>query len=157
MVYVPVLLVDRADGVRVNSDPDARLQGLEQLEVAPALDDLGQLRDLDRRRAQLRRVAVPGQNCDMRVARDEVGQQLVTLLDDVVVVRNRLAGFDCPVLGSGLFAVSLERNQAGSNRSWKRSPLRVSDLMWPNSTRSPGAPSPVFVVAGAVNVTVSSR
>lgn len=37
----------------------------------------------------------------MGVVRDDVGQQAVALLDDVVVVWNRLAGLDRPILGSG--------------------------------------------------------
>jgi len=37
----------------------------------------------------------------MSVVRDEVGQQPVALLDNVVVVRNRLAGLDRTVLSSG--------------------------------------------------------
>ncbi len=53
----------------------------------------------DRRRSEVGRVTLPRQHSDVRVRRHEVGQETMTFLDAVVVVRNRLARLDHAVLG----------------------------------------------------------
>ena len=59
-------------------------------------------RHRDRRRSEVRRVALARQNGDLGVGRQEVREQAVALLDAVVVVRHRLAWLDRSVLGRGL-------------------------------------------------------
>src|SRR5439155_2813911 len=81
----PVLLIERANRVDVDPDPEARRDRLEQgaAERVLASYDLLQLRESDWRPAD------PfGENGDARGCRHPVGQQPVTLVDDIVVVRD---------------------------------------------------------------------
>ncbi len=96
-----VLLVDRADSVDVDADPHARVERLEQLDRLLSVDELRELGHRDRRCAEARRIALPGQNGDGGVRGHEVGQEPVTLFDSVVVVGDWLPRLDDAVLGSG--------------------------------------------------------
>ena len=97
-----VLLVDRADRVDVDPNPDSGVERLVQLDGLLSVDELRELRHRDRRGAEALRIALPRQNGDGGVRRHEVGQEPVTLVDAVVVVGDGLARLDCPVLRSGV-------------------------------------------------------
>ena len=109
-----VLLVDRADRVDVDPNPDSGVERLVQLDGLLSVDELRELRHRDRSGTEALRIALPRQNGDGGVGRHEVGQEPVTLVDAVVVVGDGLARLDCPVLGSGV----VRRHTAGE-------PLRV--------------------------------
>jgi hypothetical protein len=108
----------------MDANPNARIEGFKQLGVLAASDDPRQLENLDRCRGDS--LPVIGEDGDMRGRWNQIGQQPVTLFDDVVVVRY--------VAGPGVsqrraVAVAPLVNQAGSKLSSKRLPLRVSFLM----------------------------
>ena len=121
-----VLLVERADRIAVDADPDARVERLEQLDRALPVDELGELGDRDRCRTEVRRVALAREDCDLRVGRQEVREEAVTLLDAVVVVRDGLAGLDDSVLGRG----PVRRHSA-------REPRGVECISYPLPVRVP--------------------
>src|SRR5262249_27406994 len=62
----------------------------------------GELSDRDRRRSEVRGIALARQDGDLRVGREEIREEPVSLLDAVVVVRNRLARLDGSILRGGL-------------------------------------------------------
>ena len=96
--YGDVLLLDRAGGVHVDPHPDAGVERLEQLHRGLPRHELRQLRDRDRRAVDVR---LRREHADGRRRRDEIEVRPVALVDDVVVVRDRLAGRDRSVLGGG--------------------------------------------------------
>src|ERR687888_664348 len=83
-----VLLVERPHRVDVDPDPEAGRDGLEQRarERVLAPHELRQLRDGDRRAGDALR-----ERGDVRVGRNLVREEPVAFVEDVVVVRDRLA------------------------------------------------------------------
>ena len=77
-----------------------RVERLEQLDRALPVHELRQLGDGDGGGTETGGIALPGEDGDVRVRRDEVRQEAVSFLDAVVVVRNRFTRLDDAVLGS---------------------------------------------------------
>src|SRR4029453_7026543 len=85
-----VLLLEGADGVDVDVHPETALEGLGQLDRLFAVGELSQLGRRDRRRGEpcAGELSGPAEDGELGGCRHQVGEQAVTLFDDVVVVRN---------------------------------------------------------------------
>src|SRR4029453_4877727 len=117
-----VLLLEGADGVDVDVHPETALEGLGQLDGLFAVDELSQLGCRDRGRGEpcAGELSRPAEDGDIGGRRHQVGEQAVTLFDDVVVVRN--------VTGSRVFELGPTRRYSTEEPSRIEPHLEVVSL-----------------------------